>query len=675
MIRTDTVASLSLFTSIALNRADKRYQHLREQINQPLFVVAPKSGIVLDVNRKALELTGFSCEELQHLSLSELIPAEEAPDVLAKIRELDNGIAKRFIDVPMRNRSGGLLTVSLHASNATDRHDGESVIFLLADDNNKTNKLSTIARPEIELSETLDALTGLLLQPRPDTLDSALDVCARFLGANVAAIYRVRQSQPGLQLIASYKISGEFPIQIEPTDKVTTPIPMEWRLGAQSDSVISTAAEAAQLEAIFTHPLGEGPASSGIFVAGFREKESISENTAVRVRVVAGYIHALVMALVRDQTISTRRLHSEHLQRHLDALMLGTNDGILLVDGNGFISRVNPALERLLGYPDAEVQGTQFENVVVDSNPSSENIFSLLRTDGEFEEELTLVRRDGKTVEALVRGVPILDPAGLLNGAMIIIADRTAHKTFEAQSRHLEQRAFLGDMSAIFAHEIRNPLNGISTGLQYLDLKAGEDGTVHDAASKMLAEVNRIEELLTSTLQIARPTEMHLAPTDIRRLLDRLLYRWAPRLERRNIAFTITQSEELPNVMGDASLLEQVFTNLISNSMQAIGPQGGSITLKIYPDTTGSPSRPGDFVRVDVGDSGPGIPADEIRHIFDPFYTTKDSGTGLGLALSHRIIHAHRGTIEAESWPQVGTVFSIYLPAAQMERDNHPENS
>ena len=257
---------------------------------------------------------------------------------------------------------------------------------------------------------------------------------------------------------------------------------------------------------------------------------------------------------------------------------------------------------------------------------------------------------------------------------MIIIADRTAHKTFEAQSRHLEQRAFLGDMSAIFAHEIRNPLNGISTGLQYLDLKADEDSTVHDAATKMLAEVNRIEALLTSTLQIARPTEMHLAPTDIRRLLDRLLYRWAPRLERRNIEFTITQSEEIPNVMGDASLLEQVFTNLISNAMQAIGPEGGSITLKIIPDA-GSLSRPGDFVRVDVGDSGPGIPADEIRHIFDPFYTTKESGTGLGLALSHRIIHAHRGTIEVESWPQVGTVFCIYLPATQPERDNHPENS
>ncbi len=674
MIRTETVASLSLFTSIALNRADKRYQHLREQINQSLFVVAPKSGIVLDVNHEALELTGFSREELQNLSLSELIPAEEAPHVLAEIRELESGLAQRHIDVPMRNRTGDLLNVSLHASNATSQHDGESVIFLLADNTNKKNKPSTSARPEIELSETLDALTGLLLEPRPDTLESALDVCARFLGADLAAIYRVRQTQPGLQLIASYQLPGEFPLQIEPTDKVTTPIPMEWRRGALSESVISSAAEAAQIAAVFAHPLGERPASSGIFVAGFREKESTSRNSASQVRVAARYIHALVMALVRDQTISTRRLHTEHLQRHLNALMMGTNDGILLVDGNGFISRVNQALERLLGYQDAEVHGTQFENVVVDSNPNSEDIFSLLRSDGEFEEELTLVRRDGKTVEVLVRGVPILDPAGLLNGAMIIIADRTAHKTFEAQSRHLEQRAFLGDMSAIFAHEIRNPLNGISTGLQYLDLKADEDSTVHDAATKMLAEVNRIEALLTSTLQIARPSEMYLAPTDIRKLLDRLLYRWAPRLERRNIEFTITQAEEIPNVMGDTSLLEQVFTNLISNAMQAIGPEGGSITLKIYPDA-GSPARPGDFVRVDVGDSGPGIPADEIQHIFDPFYTTKESGTGLGLALSHRIIHAHRGTIEVESWPQVGTVFCIYLPSTQPERDNHPENS
>lgn len=134
-------------------------------------------------------------------------------------------------------------------------------------------------------------------------------------------------------------------------------------------------------------------------------------------------------------------------------------------------------------------------------------------------------------------------------------------------------------------------------------------------------------------------------------------------MERRQIEFSVHQTDPNLLAMADPNLLEHVFDNLISNAMEAIGPEGGAITVNI---SRWSGDRPqfGDYVRIEVGDSGPGITPEAAARVFDLFFTTKDDGTGLGLALARRIVQAHRGTIDVESWPGVGTRFIIGLPTA-----------
>ena len=120
--------------------------------------------------------------------------------------------------------------------------------------------------------------------------------------------------------------------------------------------------------------------------------------------------------------------------------------------------------------------------------------------------------------------------------------------------------------------------------------------------------------------------------------------------------------EDTPLVLADVDQIEQVFSNLLSNAMHAMEPVGGSVTITVQSASAESDVR-GEHVEINIGDTGPGMPGDVLERVFNPFYTTKQEGTGLGLAISQRIVNDHRGTLSAQSWPTIGTVFTVVLPA------------
>ncbi|MFN2274971.1 MAG: sensor histidine kinase, partial [Anaerolineales bacterium] len=146
---------------------------------------------------------------------------------------------------------------------------------------------------------------------------------------------------------------------------------------------------------------------------------------------------------------------------------------------------------------------------------------------------------------------------------------------------------------------------------------------------------------------------------DLADLMHRILARWAPRFNQSDVRCHTSFQPDLPSASADPRTLERVIVNLISNALEAM-TEGG--TLSIALNRAGS--DPKGMLELKVADTGPGIPADKIDRIFDPFFTTKKDGTGLGLAISRRILTAHKGTIQVESFPDAGTVFTIHLPRA-----------
>ncbi|HQN69689.1 MAG TPA: ATP-binding protein, partial [Anaerolineaceae bacterium] len=232
-------------------------------------------------------------------------------------------------------------------------------------------------------------------------------------------------------------------------------------------------------------------------------------------------------------------------------------------------------------------------------------------------------------------------------------------------SKQLEQRAFLGEVSAVFAHEVKNPINSISTGLQFIGMNMKPEDPHYNLVMRLQQDCQRLTHLTDSTLTFAKPVEYQPLPMNISALLENILERWAPRMTRLNINYLFESEPKNAIVLADGRAIEQVFVNLISNSIQAMDSEGGTLSIQISPAQDSQPPQ----YEITVADSGPGIPDDIIKHIFEPFQTTKTTGTGLGLAITKRIVTAHKGYIFVESFPG-GTMFRVLLPMADIKEKN-----
>jgi signal transduction histidine kinase len=168
---------------------------------------------------------------------------------------------------------------------------------------------------------------------------------------------------------------------------------------------------------------------------------------------------------------------------------------------------------------------------------------------------------------------------------------------------------------------------------------------------------------MSDVLFFARPLELKMEPLDLPEAMDRILARWMPRFNQSGVRCHTSYDPDTPQASADPRTLERVIVNLISNALEAM-TEGGTLSINI--------SRVmdvhDDAIELKVADTGPGIPPDKIDRIFDPFFTTKKDGTGLGLAISRRIMTAHRGTIQVESFPDAGTVFTIHLPVFENDK-------
>jgi two-component system sensor histidine kinase AtoS len=219
----------------------------------------------------------------------------------------------------------------------------------------------------------------------------------------------------------------------------------------------------------------------------------------------------------------------------------------------------------------------------------------------------------------------------------------------------------LGEVTAIFAHEVRNPINNISTGLQLMSMNLPENDPNQEIIGRLSDDCNRLTHLMQSVLTFSRPPENKFQKVELDKLIPILLERWRPRLARLNVRHEFLVTAENSTIMGDPRTLEQVFSNLIGNSVEAMKKNGGVLTINIR---THQQEGNRQHVEINVIDDGPGIPAELIDRIFEPFVTTNRNGTGLGLSIAKRIVTAHKGTICANSVPG-GTVFQVIFPLAE----------
>lgn len=227
----------------------------------------------------------------------------------------------------------------------------------------------------------------------------------------------------------------------------------------------------------------------------------------------------------------------------------------------------------------------------------------------------------------------------------------------EASMRRSERLAALGQLSAGLAHELRNPLSTIRTSAEMLTKRLeGSNAVAQELAGYIASEVDRTNLLVTRFLEFARPLQLRLSQLDIHSLLDEAIVNFEKQDPVRRITIHRAYDPSLPNVQGDATLLERVFFNLIQNAADA-SPADGVVTVKTHTLDTG--------LEVAVIDRGSGIRPEHREQIFNPFFTTKASGVGLGLAIAVKIIDEHGGRIGVQSEPGQGSSFVVQLPRVQ----------
>src|SRR6185312_2617857 len=240
-------------------------------------------------------------------------------------------------------------------------------------------------------------------------------------------------------------------------------------------------------------------------------------------------------------------------------------------------------------------------------------------------------------------------------------ANRDLRKAQE-EARRAERLAALGQLSAGLAHEIRNPLGVIKGSAEILNQKlSNSEPLAQELSGYIYTEVNRVSALVGRFLDFARPSQLNVKAEELPALLGRCLKTVADQGACTNVQIVRDDAPLLPKAMIDAELCEQAFTNLLLNACEAMGA-GGILTVRTIPVIT--PGESTHAVAVEIADTGPGVSDDVKEQIFNPFFTTKKAGVGLGLAIVSKIIDAHGGVLKLLGGQGQGACFHVTLPAA-----------
>lgn len=334
-------------------------------------------------------------------------------------------------------------------------------------------------------------------------------------------------------------------------------------------------------------------------------------------------------------------------------------NAMIVVAGDGRIVLVNSQTEKVFGYKRTELIGRTMEILVPPrfraGHPAQRaRFFSDPQTRAMGAgRELFGLRKDGSEVPVEIGLNPIAGPKGRFVLASIV--DITERRALEKKLAHTEVLASIGQMVAVVAHEIRNPLGSIIMAAKSLAAGGLSQEDLDQVMSVLVNESQRLNGSLGDFLQFARPREPRLETGDLNAATREILA--AAKSDRNVVGQTViweALDERIPPIAFDPGQIRQVLWNIIRNAFQALDGKG---RLEIKTE-----ARAGK-VAVHVRDSGPGIDPDRLEKIFMPFFTTKAKGTGLGLSLSRNIVLAHGGDIQVESRPGKGTRFSVILPA------------
>jgi signal transduction histidine kinase len=329
--------------------------------------------------------------------------------------------------------------------------------------------------------------------------------------------------------------------------------------------------------------------------------------------------------------------------------------GVLSLDAGGNITFVSPEAEKILRLPSAN-------KVSLEKMPQLRELIAETQSTGKTITDRKVVLHPD---DATAVSVTVMAAARENNQRIVVLLkDFSYSNKLENNLQRLDRLASAGTLSAGMAHEIRNALVAVKTFIDLLVEKNKDD----ELADVVRHEMRRVDSIVSQMLKFTAPAQPAFAAVSLHKILDRCLRLAQHRIEGRLIAFERRFEAESDSFRGDDHQLEQAFVNLLLNSVESINAHGSlTVSTETAVDYEGRlhEGRSQRLVRIRISDTGSGIAPENMPHLFEPFFTTKRNGTGLGLAVTRRIIEEHHGAIQVESDVGKGTTFTILLPSGK----------
>ncbi|HUJ39011.1 MAG TPA: ATP-binding protein [Candidatus Acidoferrales bacterium] len=344
------------------------------------------------------------------------------------------------------------------------------------------------------------------------------------------------------------------------------------------------------------------------------------------------------------------------LRENLSAFTAGMDDAVLVFSAAGQAVLATPAVEKFLGSKPEELVGRTAAQLFPADQPLGR---ALGITGGRLHavEQVEVALNGGSGPQRVRASVREIAGGGSQMGALVTLRDLESLDRLDSELEVSERMAALARVTAGVAHEVKNPLNSMRLWLENLRESLPADPDAARAAVKVLdTEIDRLDRVVKRFLDFTKPVELHLEDTALAELVAEVLALARPQIERAGVRAGIAQQDSLPPVRVDRALLQQALMNLVLNACQAM-PQGGQLDVTLR--------RKADAAEIRVADTGHGIAPEHRRRIFELFFTTRPSGSGLGLATAFRIVQLHSGSIDFESEPGRGTTFILELPLAR----------
>lgn len=637
-----------------VDRHREVFRILADSLEEAVVVVSDNGTEILTANHAFLLLTGYARNELEMLTLGDLFAGEPGDQVFERVLATQDRSELNLDEVPLQTREGSICLVDLQALSTGP---SSSLILLKMRPSSLRHQREEKSLVQQKRMAILAEVSSSILDGTVKALPLVLNLAVELLFASHVGVYRVSAKKP--EYVRDGPLPDTFPESLPSTDLDPLNRPTLWSIGTRPEHPLHKAARSAGLSALRTAMLGTTTAWVGLLVVGWEHAEDMPEDVVALMEVVANLCHAAILlglqrAAVADLEVSLHTVGSES-RSQFEAI----SEALLLLSPNLIVERANTSASKMFGYPRREMEGLPVQDVLVGSPDVMSTLLDVSGHQRPAERNrITLHRRDGTPFPVSLRALPLI--AAQDSRVLVILQDLSERQAIEDQTEILAQRALLGEVTAIFAHEVRNPINNISTGLQLIASRLGKEHNLYETLDRVRNECTRLDRLMEDVLFFARPLELKMKPLDLADFVDRILDRWAPRFNQAGVHCHKEYHENTPLASADPRTLEQVIVNVITNAVEAM-PNGGSISVKLLP----APSHQGKTVELKIADTGPGIRPDQIDRVFDPFYTTKKTGTGLGLAISRRIMMAHCGGIQVQSFADAGTVFTISIPIAK----------